>query len=314
MPENENTPRKKRRALWVIIIILIILLAATIGGYALAYYNALPAWVADMLPNPGFSSAEPAATPVVPMPTEEETEPSPSLSPTASPALSGEEESSVSDGSKEETVSVSGNAAESTGNAAQTAPVITAVPYIGADAAADAALEHSKVAEKDADFSSVLLKEQNGMMLYEVVFTAVDYRYEYYIDSTTGRVESWRKSELSAAPGEDALAAASLDKPTDQPADKAADPAGSSTNKTGGTSQNSGTVLLGEDEAKKLAMAHANITDKDISTISCKIELQGLSLIYEVDMKTKLMEYEYEIDAITGDIIGFDAEPIKSAA
>lgn len=311
MPENENTPRKKRRALWVIIIILIILLAATIGGYALAYYNALPAWITDMLPNPGFGSAEPAATPVAAMPAEEETEPSPSLSPTASPALSGEEESSVSDGSKEETVSVSGNAAESTGNAAQTAPVITAVPYIGADAAADAALEHSKVAEKDADFSSVLLKEQNGMMLYEVVFTAGDYRYEYYIDSTTGRVESWRKSELSAAPGEDALAAAALDEPSASATDKAAE---SPSDKTGGTTQSSGTVLLGEDEAKKLAMAHANITDKDISTISCKIELQGLSLIYEVDMKTKLMEYEYEIDAITGDIIGFDVESIKSAA
>ncbi len=311
MPENENTPKKKRRALWVIIIILIILLAATIGGYALAYYNALPAWITDMLPNPGFGSAESVATPVAAMPAEEETKPSPSVSPTASPALSGEEESSVSDGSKEETVSVSGNAAESTGNAAQTAPVITAVPYIGADAAADAALEHSKVAEKDADFSSVLLKEQNGMMLYEVVFTAGDYRYEYYIDSTTGRVESWRKSELSAAPGEDALAAAALDEPSASATDKAAE---SPSDKTGGTTQSSGTVLLGEDEAKKLAMAHANITDKDISTISCKIELQGLSLIYEVDMKTKLMEYEYEIDAITGDIIGFDVESIKSAA
>lgn len=311
MPENENTPKKKRRALWVIIIILIILLAATIGGYALAYYNALPAWITDMLPNPGFGSAESVATPVAAMPAEEETKPSSSVSPTASPALSGEEESSVSDGSKEETVSVSGNAAESTGNAAQTAPVITAVPYIGADAAADAALEHSKVAEKDADFSSVLLKEQNGMMLYEVVFTAGDYRYEYYIDSTTGRVESWRKSELSAAPGEDALAAAALDEPSASATDKAAE---SPSDKTGGTTQSSGTVLLGEDEAKKLAMAHANITDKDISTISCKIELQGLSLIYEVDMKTKLMEYEYEIDAITGDIIGFDVESIKSAA
>lgn len=314
MPENENTPKKKRRALWVIIIILIILLAATIGGYALAYYNALPAWIADMLPNPGFGSAESAATPAVALqPTEEEAEPSPSVSvnPTSSPSNSGEEGNTVSADSKDETVSVSGNAAENTGDAAQTAPVITAVPYIGADAAADAALEHSKVAEKDADFSSVLLKEQNGMMLYEVVFTAGDYRYEYYIDSTTGRVESWRKSELSAAPGEDALAAAALDEPSASATDKAAE---SPSDKTGGTTQSSGTVLLGEDEAKKLAMAHANITDKDISTISCKIELQGLSLIYEVDMKTKLMEYEYEIDAITGDIIGFDVESIKSAA
>ena len=72
-------------------------------------------------------------------------------------------------------------------------------------------------------------------------------------------------------------------------------------------------MLLGEDEAKKLAMAHANITEKDISSISCKIELQGLNLIYEVEMKTKLMEYDYEVDAVTGEIIGFAVEAIKEA-
>ena len=55
MPENENNPspkKKKRGFLWIIIIFLIIILAATIGGYALSYYNALPAWVSDMLPAP----------------------------------------------------------------------------------------------------------------------------------------------------------------------------------------------------------------------------------------------------------------------
>ena len=28
-------------------------------------------------------------------------------------------------------------------------------------------------------------------------------------------------------------------------------------------------------------------------------------------MKTKLMEYDYEIDAISGEIIGFDIAPLK---
>ena len=46
MPENENNPspkKKKRGFLWVIIVILIVVLAATMGGYALSYYDALPA-------------------------------------------------------------------------------------------------------------------------------------------------------------------------------------------------------------------------------------------------------------------------------
>lgn len=310
MPENENSsnPKKKKRGfLWTIIIILIIVLAGTIGGYALFYYNALPAWVTDLFPNPGFSSAQPIYTePAVAQQTaEEEPEPSPSIS----PAARGEEEPDAADDSRNETITVSGDDAESAGDASVTAPAVTAVPYIGADAAAEAALEHSKTAEKDADFSSVLLKEQNGMLLYEVIFTAGDFRYEYYIDCLNGRVESWKKTDISL-PAEDALAASAMDGP-DAPGNANAatgSPASSeNTEKTGAT------VLLGEDEAKKLAMAHANITEKDISSISCKIELQGLNLIYKVDMKTQLMEYEYEVDAITGDIVGFDVENLKAA-
>ena len=288
MPENENgsSPKKKKRGfLWTIIIILVIILAATIGGYALFYYNALPAWITDMLP-----ASEISATPIPNDFIQEQ--------PSPSPALSTEEE-------PEETAAVSADTADKREDNAQSAPAVTAVPYIGADAAADAALEHSKVNEKDADFSSVMLTEQNGLMLYEVVFTAGDLKYEYYIDGSSGRVESWKKTDTTLASG-DTLAASSIDEPAATAApDTEKDPDSSSSSKPGAT------VLLGEDEAKKLAMAHANITEKDISSISCKIELQGLNLIYEVEMKTKLMEYEYEVDAITGEIVGFDVEPIK---
>lgn len=292
MPENENNPspkKKKRGVLWIIIIILIAVLAATIGGYALSYYNAVPAWMTDMLPASNVSTPIPELSPSVYDEGNEEPEPTPS------PDL-------VEDsGDKDDPDNAQTASSDTT---EQIAPAVTAVPYIGADAAADAALEHSKIAEKDADFSSVLLMEQNGMMLYEVVFTAGDYRYEYYIDSLSGRVESWKKTDLTKT--EETLAASAIDEPAVSTA-----PGVGTDSET--SAQTTGTVLLGEDEAKKLAMAHANITEKDISTISCKIELQGLNLIYEVDMKTQLMEYDYEIDAITGDIVGFDVEPLKNA-
>lgn len=305
MPENENNPspeKKKRGCLWTIIIILIIILAAVAGGYALFYYNALPSWITDMLPNPGFDTPQPTYTQpaAIVQSEEEEPEPSPTLSPEpediVSPSPSREDQ---------ETLPASAEAKDDSSSETAAAPAVTAVPYIGADAAAEAALKHSKAAEKDADFSSVMLTEQNGIMLYEVVFTAGDYSYEYYIDSLSGRVESWKKTDLSLA-AQDAAAASAMDGDETDAAESSA--ASSGSDKTGGA-----TVLLGEDQAKELAMAHANITEKDIKSISSKIELQGLNLIYGVDMETTLMKYEYEIDAITGDIVGFEVEPIKGA-
>ena len=288
MPENENnqSPKKKRGFLWVIIIILIVVLAAVIGGYALSQYYGTPAWLSGILPGTEVVEPVPSAQAVeAPAATFAPAEATPAL-PESTPAAP--EESAVP------------APVETPVATAVPTPAVTATQTIGADAAAEAALKHSKVNEKDADISSVLLVEQNGMMLYEVCFSTKDNQYEYLLDASTGRVESWRKAALADAVTEPAVAASGDLKPTASP-EPTASPA----------PEKNATVLIGEDEAKKLAMGHANITEKDLSSISCKLELEGLNLIYDIEMKTKLMEYDYEVDAISGEIVGFDIEPLK---
>ena len=286
MPENENnqSPKKKRGFLWVIIIILIVVLAAVIGGYALSQYYGTPAWLSGILPGTEVVEPVPSAQAVeAPAATFAPAEATPAL-PESTPAAP--EESAVPAPVEMPVVTDAPT------------PAVTATPYIGADAAAEAALKHSKVNEKDADISSVLLVEQNGMMLYEVCFSTKDNQYEYLLDASTGRVESWRKAAVADAVTEPAIAVSGDLKPTASP-EPTASPA----------PEKNATVLIGEDEAKKLAMGHANITEKDLSSISCKLELEGLNLIYDIEMKTKLMEYDYEVDAISGEVIGFDIAP-----
>ena len=288
MPENENnqSPKKKRGFLWVIIIILMVVLAAVIGGYALSQYYGTPAWLSSILPGTEVVEPVPSAQAVeAPAATFAPAEATPAL-PESTPAAP--EESAVPAPVEMPVVTDAPT------------PAVTATPYIGADAAAEAALKHSKVNEKDADISSVLLVEQNSMMLYEVCFSTKDNQYEYLLDASTGRVESWRKAAIAEPVTEPAVAASGELKPTASP-EPTATPA----------PEKNATVLIGEDEAKKLAMGHANITEKDLSSISCKLELEGLNLIYDIEMKTKLMEYDYEVDAISGEVIGFDIAPLK---
>ena len=194
MPENENnqSPKKKRGFLWVIIIILIVVLAAVIGGYALSQYYGTPAWLSGILPGTEVVEPVPSAEAVeAPAATFTPAEATPAL-PESTPAAP--EESAVP--APVETPVVTD----------APTPAVTATPYIGADAAAEAALKHSKVNEKDADISSVLLVEQNEMMLYEVCFSTKDNQYEYLLDASTGRVESWRKAAVADAVTEPAIA------------------------------------------------------------------------------------------------------------
>ncbi|MGN0981619.1 MAG: hypothetical protein ACI4O0_01880 [Candidatus Limivicinus sp.] len=294
MPENENNQKsgKKRGFLWVIIIILIVVLAAVIGGYALTQYYGMPAWLSGFLPGNELVEVEPTpgveiVSTVPPAPVKASPTPA---KPTETPDVAAPEESALP------------AISEAPVAAAVPSPAVTATPYLGADAAAEAALKHSKVSEKDADISSVLLVEQNGMMLYEVCFSTKDVKFEYYLDACTGRVESWRKTGVVAAAVEDAVPASGGLKPAASP-EPTATPAP--------TPEKNATVLIGEDEAKALAMGHANISEKDLSSIQCKLELEGLKLIYDIEMKTKLMEYDYEIDAISGDVVSFEVEPLR---
>ena len=286
--ENENKPKKKNGFLRAIIIILIVLLALVMGGYALAQYYGTPAWLSGILPV--TETAVPAATPTPDVKALATVSPTPARQSPAPVETTPAFEKSAPEESPVPEAPVSSD---------EPAPAVTATPYLGADAAAEAALKHCKVSEKDADISSVLLVEQNGMMLYAVTFSTEDFQYEYYLDAGTGRVESWGKAAL--ADEEDAAVAASAEvKATATPAPTASP-----------EPEKNATVLIGEEEAKKLAMDHANITEKDLSSISCKLELEGLNLIYDIQMKTKLMEYDYEIDAISGEIVGFDIEALK---
>ena len=184
--ENENKPKKKNGFLRAIIIILIVLLALVMGGYALAQYYGTPAWLSGILPV--TETAAPAATPTPDVKALATVPPTPARQSPApvetTPAF-------------EEAAPEESPVPESPVSSDEPAPVVTATPYLGADAAAEAALKHCKVSEKDADISSVLLVEQNGMMLYAVTFSTRDFQYEYYLDAGTGRVESWRKAALA---------------------------------------------------------------------------------------------------------------------
>lgn len=287
MPENENnqSPKKKRGFLWAIIIILIVLLAAIIGGYAYCQYFGTPRWLSF-----GSTGTENEAVVAVAEEVEATATPESTATPTATETPKATE-TPAPESSEEPEATAAPEETEAPVTAA------TASPYIGVDGAAEAALTHSKVNEKDAEFSAVMLEEQYQIMVYEVRFQARNVDYEYMINATTGDVESWRKTTNTADAAVAAMAEDTVT-PTASP-EPSAEP------------EKTGTILLSESEAKDLAMAHANIKESDLSTSSCKLELDGLSLIYDVEMQTKLMKYDYEVDAITGEIVSFEVDVIK---
>ena len=73
-------------------------------------------------------------------------------------------------------------------------------------------------------------------------------------------------------------------------------------------SSDSSAAKISKDEAKKIALKHANLTDKDISDLEIELENDNGVPTYEVTFDTKTDEYDYHIDAATGKIVSSKKE------
>ena len=170
--------------------------------------------------------------------------------------------------------------------------------YIGIDAAKAVALEAAGVAEDDAVFSTAGLDKRNGMDYYAVDFTAGGRSYEYDIDAVTGVVidssSGGGTAETPAAGDDDGTASA--------PA--AASPSPSAGQTTGG--QAAATAVT-EEQAREAALSHAGLTADQVTFVRSKLDRDDGRLMYDVEFYTSdYKEYDYEIDASTGEILSYD--------
>ena len=63
------------------------------------------------------------------------------------------------------------------------------------------------------------------------------------------------------------------------------------------------------DDAKRIALAHAKLAEKDVTFVKVELELEDNNRYeYDVDFYSRNVEYDYEIDAVSGAILSADRD------
>lgn len=62
------------------------------------------------------------------------------------------------------------------------------------------------------------------------------------------------------------------------------------------------------DEAKQIALAHANLAQKDVTFVETKLDNEDNRIVYKIEFVISNIEYDYEIDAVSGEIISSDSD------
>lgn len=185
-------------------------------------------------------------------------------------------------------------------NSSQTA----SASYIGVEAARSAALKDA--GETEGDFTNATLEERDGTVYYDVEFTAGGAKYEYAVDALTGSIiEAKREggddrkesSASSAASSSQASSESSTPKAESSQASSAAESAG----------------LITEEEAASIAKEHAQVTD--CTLLPVQLDQDDGRQVYDVEFYTADgKEYDYEIDAATGEVLSYDYDAERQAA
>lgn len=155
--------------------------------------------------------------------------------------------------------------------------------YIGEDAAKTTALTRAGLAESDVEAIRVRLDYDDGRAEYDVEFWlrtdtgAAEYDYE--IDALTGEVLAFDYD------AEDYDAAQAAQTP----------PAAS------------GAAITAE-EAKQIALEHAGVNEADIRALELETDRDDGRTVYEFSWKVGWTEYDYDIDAATGEILSFSQD------
>ena len=139
-------------------------------------------------------------------------------------------------------------------------------PPSGEEVAKAAALAHAGVKEADAVGLVVEQDWEDGAQIYDVSFYAGGLEYDYEVDAATGAVLKMEQ-EWVQHPG----------------------------------AQGGG--FIGEEAAKQAALAHAGVSAAEAGYFTWEVDEDDGIWVYEIKFRSGGLEYEYEINAATGDVL-----------
>ena len=81
-----------------------------------------------------------------------------------------------------------------------------------------------------------------------------------------------------------------------------------SSNNNNNSNNNSASAKISRDEAKTIALKHAELDEKNVTGLDIDLDRDNGSLEYEIEFHSGGMEYDYDINATTGEIINSHKE------
>ena len=135
------------------------------------------------------------------------------------------------------------------------------------------------MSDSDVTFKKTELDHSHGTQVYDIEFYTSDTKYDYEIDASNGTVleKNIEQFQIQTNPTDSAISSSSND-------------------------------YIGVDRAKEIALNHAQMNESDVQFAKAKLENDDGGVEYEIEFYSGRIEYDYTIDAVSGNIIEYDVD------
>ena len=167
--------------------------------------------------------------------------------------------------------------------------------FISENEVKDIVADNMSVNSGDLYFESIDLEMDKNV--YEVEVSYQNREYEYRIDAKSGKIISTDFNTTDSITN-------------DNSSNNNNNRNNSNTNGSNNNGNNATTASIPLDEAKNIALTNANLTEDAVKFLKTELDHENGVLVYEIDFTYDTYEYDYKIDANTGEIVSYDRDSI----
>ncbi|MCD7744917.1 MAG: PepSY domain-containing protein [Lachnospiraceae bacterium] len=192
---------------------------------------------------------------------------------------------------------------------ASLAASVTSGSSITSDEAKEIALAHTGLSEEElalVTFTKEKSDQDDSLAVYEFEFSSESRKYEYEISSETGDILDFSVEVLPGASQNSGNETTGTETNADSANAGSATESSDSPNASADSGSSGTNISL--DEAKAIALEKAGLSEADVTFKKAKLDKEDGIMVYEIEFYQGQMEYECEINAVTGAMIEFEAE------
>ena len=167
--------------------------------------------------------------------------------------------------------------------------------FISRNEVKDVVADNMSVSSSDLYFESIDFEMDKSVYEVEVYYQNRD--YEYKIDAKDGKIIYTDFNTTDSITN-------------DNSSNNNNSNNNSNTNGSSNNGNNATTASITVDEAKNIALTNANLTEDAVQFLRTEQEYDDGVLVYEIDFTHGDFEYDYKINANTGEVVSYDRDSI----